>query len=54
MATTGGGATLVVTGPGVEKFEESTGWTELEPGRYPVANRITLRRGEETYVQFRR
>ena len=53
-ATAGGGATLIVTGPGVEKFEESSGWVELAAGNYPVANRITLRRGEETYLQFRR
>jgi hypothetical protein len=44
----------VVTGPGVEKFEESSGWVELPVGRHPVANRITLHRGEETYLQFRR
>lgn len=53
-ATEGGGAKLVVTGPGVEKFEESSGWMELAPGEYPVSNRITLRRGEDTYLQFRR
>jgi hypothetical protein len=53
-ATDGGGARLVVKGPGVEKWNESDGWTELAPGEYPVSNRITLRRGEETYLSFRR
>ena len=53
-ATPGGGAKLIVTSPGVEKFEESTGWVEIAPGEYPVSNRITLRRGEETYLQLRR
>lgn len=52
-ATAGGGAKLIVTGPGVEKFEESSGWVELSPGDYPVPNRITLRRGEETFLQLR-
>lgn len=52
-ATEGGGAKLIVTGPGVEKFEESSGWVELSPGDYPVPNRVTLRRGEETYLQLR-
>lgn len=54
VATPGGGAKLFVTGPGVEKFEESSGWTELAPGDYPVASRITLRRGDDTFLQFRR
>lgn len=53
-ATEGGGAKLIVTGAGVEKFEESSGWVEIAPGEYPVSNRLTLRRGEETYVQLRR
>jgi len=53
-AQAGGGALLIVKGPGVEKFEESTGWTEIEPGQYPVGSRITLRRLEEVYLQFRR
>ncbi len=54
-ATEGGGATLVVTGPGIERFEESSGWVELAQGEYPVSNRITLRRvGEDVYLQLRR
>jgi len=53
-ATPGGGAKLIVTGPGVEKFEESSGWVEIAPGEYPVSNRLTLRRGEDTYLQLRR
>lgn len=54
VARKGGGATLIVTGPGVEKFEESSGWVEIPAGEHPIANRITIRRGEETYLQFRR
>ena len=38
----------------LEKFEEANGWVELEPGTHTVSNRITLRRGEDTYLQFRR
>ena len=53
-ASPGGGARLIVKAPGLEKFEESTGWTEIAPGTYPVSNRITLRRGDEIYLQFRR
>ncbi|MEM9188652.1 MAG: vWA domain-containing protein [Myxococcota bacterium] len=53
-AQAGGGVRLIVRGPGIEKFQESTGWTEIEPGQYPVSNRITLRRGDEIYLQFRR
>ena len=53
-ASAGGGARLVVKAPGIEKFEESTGWTEIAPGTYPVPNRVTLRRGDEIYLQFRR
>lgn len=53
-ATPGGGATLKVTGPGVERFEESSGWVELAPGSYPVSNRIVLRRGEDVYLSLRR
>ena len=53
-ARRGGGATLIVTGPGIERFRDSDGWTELEPGEYPVSNNILLRRGEEVYIQFRR
>lgn len=54
-ATEGGGATLVVTGPGVERFEESSGWVELAEGEYPLSNRVVLRRGgDEVYLMFRR
>ena len=52
-AQDGGGATLIVTGPGVERFTESGGWEELAKGSYPVSSRITLRRGE-LYLQFQR
>jgi len=52
-ALAGGGAQLVVTGPGVERFSESKGWHELQPGIYPVSSKIQLRRGE-TYLEFRR
>ena len=53
-ASPGGGARLIEKAEGLEKFEESTGWTEIAPGTYPVSNRITLRRGDEIYLQFRR
>lgn len=53
-ATEGGGAKLVVTGPGVERFDETNGWVELARGEHPVSNRVMLRRGEETYVSLRR
>lgn len=53
-ARPGGGATLIVTGSGVERFRDSTGWTELEKGEYPVSNNVLLRRGDEVYIQFRR
>jgi hypothetical protein len=52
-ARAGGGAVLVVRGPGIERFDESKGWHELSIGEHPVPNRITLRRGEELYLQFR-
>ncbi len=53
VAKAGGGAALVVDGPGTEKFEESSGWVEVSPGEHLVASRITLRRGDD-YLQFRR
>ncbi|MAC28817.1 MAG: hypothetical protein CMH59_20430 [Myxococcales bacterium] len=53
-ARKGDGATLIVSGPGVERFTESKGWHELEPGEYPVSNRIVLKRGEELFLEFRR
>jgi hypothetical protein len=52
-AQKGGSVRLVVRGPSVEKFEESSGWTEVSPGTYPVSSRITLRRGDDVYLQFR-
>jgi hypothetical protein len=51
-ARKGGGATLVVDGPGVETFSESKGWTELEPGTTPIHSSLVLRRGD-TYLLFR-
>lgn len=54
VAQSGGSATLFVTGPTIERFTESKGWHELEPGEYPVPNKVTLRRGDEVYLQFRR
>ncbi len=53
VAKEGGGAALVVDGPGTEKFEEASGWVEVPPGEHLVASRITLRRGDD-YLQFRR
>jgi hypothetical protein len=53
-AQPGGGVTLHVRGGGLEKFDETNGWTEIGKGSHPVPNRITLRRGDETYLQFRR
>lgn len=52
-ALPGGGAQLIVTGPGIERFTESKGWHELEPGTTPVSSKIQLRRGD-TYLEFRR
>ena len=52
-ALPGGGAQLIVTGPGVERFTESKGWHELEPGTHNVSSKIQLRR-DETYLEFRR
>ncbi|MBX3250358.1 MAG: hypothetical protein KF901_24485, partial [Myxococcales bacterium] len=52
-ATGGGGATLIVTAGGVERFTEANGWEELAPGTYPVSSRIQLRRGEELYLELR-
>jgi hypothetical protein len=51
-ARKGGGANLVVEGPGVETFSESKGWIELEPGTTPVHSSLVLRRGD-TYLLFR-
>jgi hypothetical protein len=53
-AQPGGGVMLHVKSGGLEKFDESSGWTEIPKGSHPVANRLTLRRGDETYLQFRR
>lgn len=53
-AQPGGGVTLHVRGGGLEKFDETNGWTEIGKGSHPVPNRMTLRRGDETYLQFRR
>lgn len=53
-ATKGGGATLIVTGGGIERFTEASGWQELAPGSYPVSNRVQLRRGEDLYLEMRR
>ena len=52
-ALPGGGAQLIVTGPGIERFTESKGWHELEPGTTPVSSKVQLRRGD-TYLEFRR
>jgi hypothetical protein len=53
-ATKGGGATLIVTGGGIERFTEASGWQELSPGSHPVSNRVQLRRGEDLYLELRR
>lgn len=54
VATGGGGATLVVDRDEVvERFTESEGWQPLSKGTYPVASRITLRRGEDLYLEVR-
>ena len=53
-STGGGGATLIVDrDEAVERFTESEGWQPLRKGTYPVASRITLRRGEEVYLEVR-
>ena len=55
VASHGGGATLVVIGAGVERWSEGEGkFVELEKGSHAVASRVRLRRGEETYMEFRR
>lgn len=54
-AQPGGGATLIVTGPGVERWNDAEGrFVELERGSYPVASRVRLRRGEELVLELRR
>ncbi len=52
-AQPGGGATLLVEGPGVERFTETGGWQELAPGSYPVPNKVLLKRGD-LFLEFRR
>lgn len=53
-ATGGGGATLIVDRDEVvERFTESEGWQPLPKGSYPVASRITLKRGEDLYLEVR-
>lgn len=52
-ARPGGGATLLVEGPGVERFTETGGWQELAPGTYPVPNKVLLKRAD-LYLEFRR
>jgi hypothetical protein len=55
VATHGGGATLVVLGPGVERWNESEGkFVEVEKGNHVLGSRVRLRRGEEIYLEFRR
>ena len=53
-STEGGGAKLVVRGPGIERFDEAGGWREIGAGEHPVPSRLTLRRAGEIFVQFRR
>ena len=54
VATAGGGATLVVDRDEcIERFTESEGWKPLAKGTYPVASRLTLRRGDEVYLEVR-
>jgi hypothetical protein len=54
-AQPGGGARLVVTGPGVERWNETEGaFAPLAPGSYPVPSRVRLRRGENIFLEFRR
>ncbi len=55
VASHGGSATLVVTGPGVERWSEGEGkFLELERGSHAIGSRVRLRRGEETFLEFRR
>lgn len=53
-ARPGGGAVLVVRSAGVERFEESKGWTEVPIGETSIHNQIVLRRPGVVYLQFRR
>lgn len=53
-ARDGGGAVLIVRTPGVERFDESNGWTEVPVGESSIHNQIVLRRPGVVYVQFRR
>ena len=53
-ARAGGGAALVVKAPGIERFDESNGWTPVPVGETPVHNQIVLRRPGAVYLQFRR
>jgi hypothetical protein len=55
VASDGGGATLVVMGPGVERWSEGEGkFVELDKGSHAIGSRVRLRRGEETFLEFRR
>ncbi|AKF05130.1 VWA domain-containing protein [Sandaracinus amylolyticus] len=54
-AQPGGGASLVVTGPGVERWNDAESrYVELERGTHPVPSRVRIRRGEELFLEFRR
>lgn len=54
-AQPGGGATLVVTGPGIERWNEAEGkFLETDVGTYPVPSRVRIRRGEELFLELRR
>ena len=46
---------LVVLGPGVERWNEGEGkFVEVEKGNHAIGSRVRLRRGEETFLEFRR
>ncbi len=53
-AAPSGGVFLIVTGAGVERFTEASGWQEVSPGKHPITNRVQLRRGDDCYLEFRR
>ncbi len=54
-ATGSGAARLIVTGPGVERWNElEARFEELAVGTYPVPGTVRLKRGEELVLEFRR
>ncbi|WP_236607210.1 VWA domain-containing protein [Sandaracinus amylolyticus] len=54
-AQPGGGASLVVTGPGIERWNDAESrYVEIERGTHPVPSRVRIKRGEELFLEFRR